>query len=155
VIEFKWPRYYDQVPGNETWSLCLQHDVPTWNCFRGPRFSVSLMTCDGKPEELYEELQALREACPKKPHTEGFTVCWQDRRLMDQEPVIRRRADGTIRFGLLWVVTSGYRVLAEEYEERDGPALLSFVAAVKEWVDANADFPLEVERNAHEAQARQ
>lgn len=140
-----WPRYMDQVTGleklivgPETWSL---NEKQAWTCFRGPRFAVSLMVCDGKLEEVCAEAQALRDSCPRAPHTPGFHICWQPRQLVDQEPTIRRREDGTVRFALLWVVTNGERVLGEFYRETrpEEEPLVSFSEALREWVEENLE----------------
>jgi hypothetical protein len=140
VIEFKWPRYFDQVPDTETWSLdAMLTGASKWHRFRGPRFSVSLMVCDGLLEEVCAEIQVLRDSCPVKPRTIGFTCGWTPRQLPDQDPVIVRRVDGTVRFSMLWVVTTGRCVMGEFYSDTrpDEPQLCSFGQAVKEWVEEN------------------
>lgn len=95
-------RTLDKASEAEVWVL---HDRE-WVCFKGQHFDIPLTICDGKPEELFKELQSLRDSCPKVAHTSGFAVVLEGRRLIDQEPLIQTRSDGTIRFALIWYITN-------------------------------------------------
>jgi hypothetical protein len=159
MIELMWPRTLDQPTGTETWVLHAEPDRAGralvsykggWNLFLGPRLVIPATVCDGKLEDICQELQGLRDSCPKKAHTPGWNIGWQPRQLVDQKPVILRREDGTVRFALLWVVTNGRCVLGEEYRESlpGEEPLVSFADAVKEWADERWDTPAQKELNA-------
>src|SRR5580704_13502314 len=113
-IEITSTKLLDQCPEQETWSLDENRE---WKCFRGPRFSTSLFICDGKLEDICDELQTLREHCERKPYTSGFHVCWQPRDLLGEPETPQQRKDGTVRFALRFVITNGEKVLGESYRE--------------------------------------